>query len=450
MAKLRDLIKSLIDELEKMQTPNASPEKIGGKKVMSGFISAGDGIYLVLSQKMEGLIAEIARVLKQNDPPLALSHTDDEWRQMVRTSFGPALTGIDLADDPDKSADIVLSEVRNSLSDYQTDGIQEYAFGCTFFRKDVAPFAVGPVRIEPRFEWLERKVEDGSVSLVTGRRVRKKWLGHQLRRRKSVIGGMRETDILDAIGGCKFVCSVTTNGLASQAGKLKAQTAARLALTFIALWWQMPSTALDGFNLLIDRSVRTQRSLLFVPGKIRLAGGTMIGRPHGPPITDEEWKVILTEHHREFEVMGELIEFYISPTGKVGRPKLMNALAQALLWFHEGCREQVDLMAIVNFAATLDALASGRESGGILKLIKARLGVNPDDKFRSNGQTMKQAVEEVYGKGRSRTVHGTNEQFGHDWTSTRQLAEVLARYCLLSCLTWAGSNANDDPKLLMQ
>ena len=105
-------------------------------------------------------------------------------------------------------------------------------------------------------------------------------------------------------------------------------------------------------------------------------------------------------------------------------------------------------MAIVKFAATLDALASGGETSGILELIKARLGLGPDEPIRQNGQKVKQAVEEVYSKGRSRTIHGTNENLGHDWTSTRSFSEGLARHCLISCLDWAATNTEDDPKCL--
>ncbi|RUX09462.1 hypothetical protein EOA30_03585 [Mesorhizobium sp. M8A.F.Ca.ET.059.01.1.1] len=223
-----------------------------------------------------------------------------------------------------------------------------------------------------------------------------------------------------------------------------------MALTGVAFWWETPSSALDGFNLLVDRTVRRQRTLVFVPGKITLADSTLQGRPHGPPIKPEEWAAILARNSDEFAMIGQLIEFYLSPTGDVARPRLMNALAQAFIWFHEGCREQVDLMAIVNFAACLDALASGGESGGILKLIKARLGPGPNDKLRPNGQTATEAVKEVYGKGRSRTIHGTNENLGHDWTSTRRFSEALARYCLISCLMRAAGFAEDDPKLPIQ
>ncbi|MDX8540090.1 hypothetical protein RFM23_20940 [Mesorhizobium abyssinicae] len=452
MATLRDLLRELIEELIKTQTPGSFPEKVDGVTVMSGFISTGQGGSLMLSRPMEQLISQIAQILRQNAPTVFLSHTEKEWLQLVRGAFGPPLALIDLTDDLGSNADQVLAAVRQTLSESTVKGSTcEYAFGCTLFAsKAVEAFAIGPVRFEARLEWLARKLGEGAVTAIMARRLRRRWAGQKNRKRKHLVDGMRETDIVDAVGSCDYICSVMTGGLASQAGEMKSRTAARLALTAIAIWWEVPSRALDGMNLLVDRTVRIQRSLAFVPGKITLSGGTLLGRPHGPPISPKEWADLLARVGDELKVVGELIEFYLSPTGAVGRPKLMNALAQALLWFHEGCREQVDLMAIVKFAATLDALASGGESSGILKLIQARLGPKPSDPIRANGQTAKQGVEEIYSKGRSRTMHGTNENLGHDWTSTRGFSEVIARYCLISCLGWAATNASDDPKLLLQ
>ncbi|ESY94847.1 hypothetical protein [Mesorhizobium sp. LNHC209A00] len=451
MTTLHDLMKALISELAIAQAPGFFPEQIDGVLALPSFVSNGHGGSLMLSRAMETSIARISSVLKQNNPVLSRSHTDNEWNQVLRTALGPLLTKIDIAGDPDASADEILVSVRGALAQANRGGVHDHAFGCTLFKDSgIAPFSLGPVRFEPRLDWIARKTEEGDISSVTTRRVIKTWAGHKARQRKRVADRHRESGVLEAIGSCPYVCSVITDGLAHGAGALKAQTAARLALICVALWWPTPSRALDGFNLLIDRAVRQQRSLTFAPGRIVLIGGRLQGRPHGPQISPADWAGILQNNSDAFRTVAEVLEFYLSPTGTVGRPKLMNALAQALLWFHEGCREQVDLIAIVKFAACLDALASGRESAGILRLIKARLGPEPNDPIRTNGQTTKQGVEEIYGKGRSRTIHGTNENFGDDWISTRRFSEEIARHCLISCLGWAATNAIDDPTLLMQ
>ena len=70
--------------------------------------------------------------------------------------------------------------------------------------------------------------------------------------------------------------------------------AARLALTGVALLWETPSKALEGFNLLYDRNVRRQKVLSFAPGKVILAGSQLSHRPNGPHLKPVEWKNMVT------------------------------------------------------------------------------------------------------------------------------------------------------------
>jgi hypothetical protein len=171
--------------------------------------------------------------------------------------------------------------------------------------------------------------------------------------------------------------------------------------------------------------------------------------PHGPWLKTGEWEDMLKDRSEHFAVVGELLEYVISPTGIVTRPKMMNTLMHAMLWFHEGCRDTIALMAIVKFAASMDALACGERSGGIKRLINSQLGIQDSTIIRSGGPTLKQAIEEIYSEGRSRTMHGNNEKLSHDWAKTRGLAEEFARLCLMACIAWAANNPScNDPKQL--
>ena len=107
-------------------------------------------------------------------------------------------------------------------------------------------------------------------------------------------------------------------------------------------------------------------------------------------------------------------------------------------------------MAVVKFTSVLDALSCGKEAQGIRMLLTARVGFKEDSIItKSSGLTMKQAVDQLYSGGRSRTVHGTNEKLMHDWEEMRSLAEILARLCLISSMYWAFQNpSEDDPHKL--
>lgn len=448
LTKLRELFKCLIIELKKTQLPSAFPENLGGKFIMSGWVSAGDGGSLMLSREMEKLITDIAKVLKQNGPGLALTHTDQEWRGLVRTTLGPPLASIDLSDDDDSNAELVHGALREQLFSERTPSDREHMFGCTLFANDFPSFSIGPVIFETRVDWLERKKDEGFIDNRTAQRIRLRWQGEKPRKRKSVVDTMFEDDVVATIGKCRYVCSVKTEGFAPQASYQKAQVAARLALTALALTWELPSGALSGFRLLIDGEVRIQHNLVFRKGLRSFAGRTMKGRPNGPPISEAEWIHVLEGRRDEFAVVAETIAFYLDASGNAPRPKLMNVFAQSLLWFHEACQEEINMLAIVKFAASLDALAIGGESSGISRLINARLGMSLDQKLFSNGQTVREAVKEIYSSGRSRMIHGTNDKFGYDWQSTRHNAEILSRLCLTRCLDHASRIRSDDPNSL--
>jgi hypothetical protein len=73
------------------------------------------------------------------------------------------------------------------------------------------------------------------------------------------------------------------------------------------------------------------------------------------------------------------------------------------------------------------------------------------DPIRPGGPTMKETINRIYGEGRSRTIHGTNEKLGYDWSSVRGLAEQFARMCSMACIDWGAKNpAYDDPSLLVK
>lgn len=453
MATLQDQIRIVIEELTRLQTVPAPYHDEDDDFPLPRMISAGNGGSIIVSRKIDDTIIMVADQMMTADSSLSSKVTRAEWRALVRQAFGPALAMIDLDVDPAENAKTVLNEIKTVLSKHVTGyGMREFAFGCTLFGNTaIKPFSIGPVRFESRLEWLARKRADGAVSATTRRRVEQAWSGKRLGKRKPSADSICESDILDSIGSCPFVCSVTTTGLAAEGGREKALTAARLAIAAVALLWATPSRALEGMNLLFDRRIHRQKSLSFIPGKIVLAGSRLSHMPHGPWLKNGEWETEFAKHQDHFRVVGEILDYVINATGNVARPKMMSALAQALLWFHEGCRETVTLMAIVKYSAALDALACGGKSAGIRRLINARLGIQDSKPIRPNGPTLSQAVDEIYSDGRSRTIHGTNEKFIHDWSGTKGLAEQFARLCLLLCIDWAAQNSSsDDPKQLSQ
>lgn len=440
---LKEIVGSIIFELKNLQNgPGLSDLNAG----MPGFIDTGNNGALFVNDSIERSIDELSMLLLKNDNAASRQFSNSEWKALVRKTLGPVLVSIDL-DDP-AAVELVRSELRKRLdSERLKYGDREYAVGCTLFRSDdsVDPIRIGPVLIETRDNWLDRMGAERKIDQVMAKRMKRKWSGGKLTKRKKIADQVMETMILEVVGGCPFVCSVQTKGLPPKGGEQKAMTAARMALATIALAWARPSSSLDGFRLRIDRSLRSISVLSFEPQKKTIPGMRLSHSPVGPSLQTGEWSETARQMAPIFKAAGEVLDFVTHSTGSVARPKLSNVLMQAMLWFHEACREQIDAMAVVKFVAVLDGLACGNGEQAIRSLLRARVGWKDNDNlFKKGNLTMKQAVSRLYGEGRSRTVHGTSERLSHDWSEMRTLAEIVSRIALLKCLFWFASQTSSD------
>ena len=232
MKSLQKMVESIISELTKLQ--NAPLKRDKGEFPIPRMIAAGNGGSIIISDKIDHEITDVATQLMDDKPVLKSKFTQSEWRGAVRSAFGPALLTVDLDHDLNENAKPALQHVKAELNQAATqDYEREYALGCTLFSKeDLATLTLGPVRLENRNAWLLRKASEGAV---TSRRIRQAWQKKPIGKRKASSDSMRERDIVAAIGSCGYVCSVTAKGLGEEAGQEKALTAARLALTAVAL-----------------------------------------------------------------------------------------------------------------------------------------------------------------------------------------------------------------------
>jgi len=484
MPNCQEIVGEIISELARIQKLPQPYADENDDRPVPWLLGVGDGRAIFVSRKINQLIADVARKMR-NSSSLQSQFAADDYGKLVRDAFEPALVKIDLDADPTLSSCAVLADVKAKVAEDVSwildNGRLEYAFGCTLFSyEDIERFDIGPVCFEPRKVWLKRKasdgrsarvgtggrierfdhqIADGAISGISKRRILRAWQAQKLRVRKPSDDSTYEQDIIAAIGDCPYICSVKIPALSGKAGRDKALLAARLALTTISLIWENSSKALNGLNLLFDQEMRSQRLLSFTSGGLILVGGTRPNMPHAPGVERKKLEKCFKAFCGEFTVTGQAIEWLLNPTCNRNRPAVQNVIAQAMLWFHDGCREITDLKAIVRFASCMDILASGDGSKSICKLIQARLGIDEDKKIHRDGFTVKEVIEQIYDDGRNRSLHGPmknrknvwEDKLTHDWSETRGLAEWLARMCLVSTMDWAANNpAADDPKRLLE
>jgi hypothetical protein len=481
MTTLHALVKGILEELRSHQD---QPQPWGNDDepfALPRMIGTGDGRLISVSKKVDRLIADIAHRKMKGDAMLESRFTAKDFREMVRRAFGPTLIKIDLGQDVDQNATQVLNDVEATLARevewIAEKGQREYAFGCTLFSyNDIAPFDVGPVRFEPRKIWLDRKasdgrwvrvesggrltrftrrIADGSISKIARRRIIKTWQGLKLKKRKPSADSRNERHIVEAIGRCSYVCSVRVPGFGGEAGQEKAVISARLALAAVSLLWETPSTALDGFSLRAGWELRDHEVLSFTGDGLVLGGGGGSKRSHAPGGRRDELEEILKRYSENFAVAGEAISSFLDPTGGSARPKLMNAVAHALLWFSEGCRETVAQIALVKFSAAMEVLTGELSRKGsqkaLRRLISSSFGIGDDRVIARDGMKMKELIELIYDEGRNRMIHGENEALGRDWSIWQAAAERLARDCIVLYMNRVAENLSiDDPKRLLQ
>jgi hypothetical protein len=448
------LVQDIIRELKRLETiPFSERSQEGGEVSLPRIIDAGAGRSLYVSKELDGNITLVADSLMDSDPLLKRRYKQIDWRSDVRRAFGPALANIDLDADDSHNAKAVIDHVNASLNQLLIPNKRkEHAFACTLFADPlIKKFTIGPVTFEARMDWLIRQLENRCVSTTSKRRIERTWHGRKLAKRKVSFDSISETSILEAVGGCPYICSVATKGLAVGAGLEKSLMAAHLATTAIALIWQTPSKALRGINLLYDGPLYAKRTITLVPGQRSIGGVSHSHDPFGPTMRPEKWAEILIDKAEFFTLVGEVLDYVVSPTDSVNRPKMMSTLHHSLLWFHEGCREPLPHIAVVKFAASLDALACGKKSAGIRQMISARLGIGDSSPINARGgPKLKTVIDRIYGRGRSRMIHGNSEELAHDLSSTAAISEEFARLCLMTCIRWAANNPNSDDPIKFQ
>jgi len=166
----------------------------------------------------------------------------------------------------------------------------------------------------------------------------------------------------------------------------------------------------------------------------------------GSFMTKDVWSKYCTDHAQAFKASGDAIDWFVqgSDFAVTSHPKMAAALHQALLWFHAGCRQRVDPMALANFMTSLDALAKGRKKIGIRELVEVCLPDSYDEALRNR-------IDELYDDpGRSRLLHGVSDRLGCDWTHDRALGEQLTKRCLLDCLeVFARHTGDDNPEVFI-
>lgn len=417
------------------------------------WISTGDGASLVINRTISNLIWDLAKTLYDAQPEMTKAISRKDWSGLVQRVIGPLLGNTELLDPFENSAEAILTNLQHELATTDWNyNKRTFLFGCSCIdHHDIPPFTIGPVTVWKREKWLNQAMENGHVTNISNRRLLARWTGKPIKKRKPSRDSANENAIADAISGAPYVCTVETNGIFGEVAKEKAVMAARFALLGLALMWTSPTKALAELNLVFDGLPYRQTYGFFQDRPQILGGSKWVHSLHGLSLFGDLWEPMIKQRANWWETLAEAIACWLSSDGTVRRPNLMNQFVQALIWFHEACREPMPMIATTKFMAALDSLACGGKARGIKALITSRFGVSESDPIRDGEPSFSKVIDELYSQGRSRLIHGSSDRVGHDWHEQRDLAETLARTTLILCLHWAADHPNSDvPGLMSQ
>ncbi len=112
---------------------------------------------------------------------------------------------------------------------------------------------------------------------------------------------------------------------------------------------------------------------------------------------------------------------------------LGNTWLTAIHWFHRATNSSLDFEAVMQLGICLDTLCNGGKLGGIVKLVCAITGWEPNDQiFKHDSQKVKNFLREIYNNGRSRIAHGTTDVIRNDYSYLRSSGLPIAQDILIS------------------
>lgn len=435
---LADIIRSLF----------TNPRQAVRERNIAGMISTGNGYHIYTTPQLEENIIKASRLIYNQDRKFRETHSLKEWQAIFRSEIGRSLpTQIDNKYCFNAEAKKLRRRLEEELTKYYSGyGDLKTPYGCWLFTPvPKKPIEIGPVRFEDRLSWLDRTFGYGVLSKTTHSRLSRAFAGKRLRKRKPSLDQRHEETIRRGISNAPMVCEVTTHGMATKLAYKRSAISANLALTSISLIWQMPSSILNRFRTTLNAEPCISYDFQISPEKQKIVSWNWERVLSPYPIEPHEWETYLQDAECFLKIAGEMIGFWASIRVHTEASPLLRALSQSLFLFWKACRENSDLLSIIEYVAALEALAPGRNKRGILQLIHKRLGLDGNQKLWS-GKTLYQTMKEIYKTARSQTIHGPNLKLLHDWSVTRAIAEELARDCLVECMIMAQDNWHDKER----
>jgi hypothetical protein len=208
----------------------------------------------------------------------------------------------------------------------------------------------------------------------------------------------------------------------------RADDMARLTLAGLGLW-MMPDQCASLSLVHEWRGPLHRNSLFQVPGRDILVGYAL----NRPQVSADASHIqrLLSERDLYFKWLGESNQESFASNPQAGG-RLREAWLNGVYWYYCGCVEPSDPRSIICFTSALESLCDKHGQEPIITLLAQLFAKQRDDIVSPVEQwSLAEAVRQVYGVGRSETVHGGRFVLLQEYRQIRNLASVMARLALL-------------------
>ena len=438
MTGIKKIIQCIIREIEDVNKPPYLEKFNDAPNNIPGLILTGEGGSLFVNRTIETNITKVADWCSNQRPELKEKCTTKEWRAAIRATVGRSYKKINPNDSLEQRGHHFKQLIESEIDEYfSRHGIYFLSFGCSLFRNPLdSEFTIGPVTFFAVRMWLNKALNDQLINNTEHQRLTVVLFGENPDSAKDSLEGSTVRPIYEMLNGSQLVCTVKTEGLAPELAQERSLVAARLAQTSIALHWLQPSKVLEGMRLTGDRGTQKIATITSTPE----AGLGFHQKLVGLNLVECNSIANFVGNRRSFyDLAGRMIECWTNSTEYSQASGLLRGLSQALYFFWGGCKDDDKLMSIVKFTASLEALAKPPKFSGILALLKARFKMSEDD-FITPDKTLKKTIKLIYSHARSQTLHGTNTEILHDWSSAKTNAEIITRHCIVNSMEFLLDN----------
>lgn len=396
---------------------------------------AANGREVFFNSRAFELTSNLAGRMHQNEDSSAIRI--EEYRQLVTQSIVDGYSDHSLtADSP-----TLWTDFRSMVDSALESSIRDLSHFFPAWSLEVGNhiLQVGPIKIYPLSIWLEQQQFAPTIceSYFSNDFPMHTWKDRFHLYRSGNLPSRHEDlacTLAQAIGDATHVVGVTVSKCETTLSRQRARFLAQSALDVIALVLERHQyhrqfvlrdhpTAVDAHN-----AITAFASGLWPP--------TVSKNLHRSPFSAEENLKTLDKRKELVNASGCIIEAALQFHSPAPNSKLAHRWLTALLWAAEGAREASTTLGTAKFVVALDIMAKANKAYPIIEMIEKLLGIEPNalaikaNMVHPNGMTLKQAIEHIYGEGRSQILHGNivNPMHRHDFESG--VASQLARMCL--------------------